>query len=410
MVKKLFYLIVLLGFSLQAYCNQADSVPAQSQANASEFLNFTAVNGPATVRFELRNIHLQYSVDNCITWIEYTSGVDIQLANGSKVYFRAPKRGSYMGTSISATMSGTIAADGNIMSLLDTTMQTTTIPGTCFAGMFQGCTSLIQAPALPATTLSNSCYKYMFRGCTSLTHAPALPATTLADECYFNMFEGCTSLTQIPVLPAKILRESCCAGMFSNCSSLQVNVNPPGVEWCMVAYKGAGAEYPLSYMFYGTGGTMCGTPDINTIYYIASSGYTINVSSNDDQMGTVIGDGTYLENSTVQLIAVPYSGYVFQQWNDGNTDNPRDVTVTQDSTFTAYFALLDNEHYTLEDQGIYYIGGKIYNSQNLYIKLYYSDGRLISSGTNDIEMSNYPNGIYIVTDSKGGHLKVNHYK
>ena len=57
--------------------------------------------------------------------------------------------------------------------------------------MFWNCTSLTQAPELPATTLANSCYYYMFIGCTSLTQAPELPATTLADSCYSNMFYNC---------------------------------------------------------------------------------------------------------------------------------------------------------------------------------------------------------------------------
>ena len=50
--------------------------------------------------------------------------------------------------------------------------------------MFSNCTSLTQAPALPAATLTERCYKNMFKGCASLTQAPALSATTLADYCY----------------------------------------------------------------------------------------------------------------------------------------------------------------------------------------------------------------------------------
>jgi hypothetical protein len=61
--------------------------------------------------------------------------------------------------------------------------------------MFDGCTSLTQAPELPATTLASGCYSYMFNGCTSLTQAPALPAETLAGSCYYSMFSCCTSLT-----------------------------------------------------------------------------------------------------------------------------------------------------------------------------------------------------------------------
>ena len=67
----------------------------------------------------------------------------------------------------------------------------------CYMYMFDGCTSLTTAPALPATTLSVRCYQEMFRGCTSLTTAPALPATTLVERCYYGMFNGCASLTAI---------------------------------------------------------------------------------------------------------------------------------------------------------------------------------------------------------------------
>ena len=34
----------------------------------------------------------------------------------------------------------------------------------------------------------NYCYYSMFSDCSSLTQAPELPATTLANKCYFRMF------------------------------------------------------------------------------------------------------------------------------------------------------------------------------------------------------------------------------
>ena len=113
---------------------------------------------------------------------------------------------------------------GNIENLLDYgTVESGVHPklaNNCYAFMFQGCTSLTQAPALPATTLATNCYLYMFQDCTSLTQAPALPATTLADSCYKSMFQGCTSLTQAPALPATTLTVSCYAHMFQGCTSL----------------------------------------------------------------------------------------------------------------------------------------------------------------------------------------------
>jgi hypothetical protein len=36
--------------------------------------------------------------------------------------------------------------------------------------MFDGCTSLTQAPELPATILASSCYREMFRKCNNLSY------------------------------------------------------------------------------------------------------------------------------------------------------------------------------------------------------------------------------------------------
>ena len=43
------------------------------------------------------------------------------------------------------------------------------------------------------------------------------------------------------------------------------------------------------------------------------------------------------------LQAQPDSGYVFQQWADGNTDNPRVVTVESDITYVATYTALPND-------------------------------------------------------------------
>ena len=99
-----------------------------------------------------------------------------------------------------------VKATGNIMSLIDgenfDSSTNLIISSFTFSKIFQGCTSLTTAPALPATTLADNCYSYMFSDCTSLTSTPALPATTLAFSCYYCMFDGCTSLTAAPALPA----------------------------------------------------------------------------------------------------------------------------------------------------------------------------------------------------------------
>ena len=70
--------------------------------------------------------------------------------------------------------------------------------------------------------------------------------------------------------------------------------------------------------------------------------YTITVTSNSSSYGTVSGGGTYEEGAQVTLTATANSGYKFKQWDDGNTENPRVITVTQDATYAAYFEKENN--------------------------------------------------------------------
>ena len=146
----------------------------------------------------------------------------VTLADGDKMYIKSDDEIS-MAESANIykmfVMTGSIAASGNTMSLLNFS-DTLTDYGLC--DLFKGCTSLTTAPELPSVTLTISCYSYMFSGCTALTQAPELPATTLAYGCYSNMFYGCTSLTQAPALPATTLESSCYEGMFYNCTSLTI--------------------------------------------------------------------------------------------------------------------------------------------------------------------------------------------
>ena len=128
---------------------------------------------------------------------------------------------------------------GNIENLLDyatvASGEHPTMASYCYSSMFYGCTSLTQAPALPATKLVSYCYSSMFYGCTSLTQAPALPATTLAKYCYSFMFRGCTNLTQAPELPATTLAESCYGSMFYGCTGLTQAPELPATtlwNWC----------------------------------------------------------------------------------------------------------------------------------------------------------------------------------
>lgn len=65
--------------------------------------------------------------------------------------------------------------------------------------------------------------------------------------------------------------------------------------------------------------------------------YTITAEANDATMGTVTGGGEYALDATVVLTATPNNGFEFVSWNDGNTENPRTITVTADASYVAVF-------------------------------------------------------------------------
>lgn len=67
--------------------------------------------------------------------------------------------------------------------------------------------------------------------------------------------------------------------------------------------------------------------------------YQVTVISNDSAMGSVFGGGIFNYGSTTPISAVPANGYHFVQWNDGDTLNPRTVTISGNATYTAQFAL-----------------------------------------------------------------------
>ena len=57
----------------------------------------------------------------------------------------------------------------------------------------------------------------------------------------------------------------------------------------------------------------------------------------ENTYGYVLGSDTVPYLDTVMLTAVPYEGYQFASWHDGNTDNPRALAATKDLYFIAHF-------------------------------------------------------------------------
>ena len=77
--------------------------------------------------------------------------------------------------------------------------------------------------------------------------------------------------------------------------------------------------------------------------------YTINLNC-DASKGAVSGRGQYEKGTVISIKATPNKGYHFVKWSDGNKENPRTITVTEDINLTAEFAI--NQHQvTLKSNG-----------------------------------------------------------
>ena len=84
--------------------------------------------------------------------------------------------------------------------------------------------------------------------------------------------------------------------------------------------------------------TITVTGDVTYTAYFEANTYSITAVPDDEAHGSTSGTGLYDYGTTVTISATPSEGYHFIQWNDGNTQNPRVVTVTGNMEYTASFA------------------------------------------------------------------------
>ncbi len=114
--------------------------------------------------------------------------------------------------------------------------------------------------------------------------------------------------------------------------------------------------------------------------------FDITAIAEQPQMGTVRGSGRYNYLSEQNISAEPGARYRFVGWSDGNTENPRSITITQDVTYTAIFeqthAILtvnpsEKNAGTFVGPGLYEVGEKVFLQANpapYYRFVKWSDG------------------------------------
>jgi hypothetical protein len=171
-----------------------------------------------------------------------------------------------------------------------------------------GLTSLVTGESLASIGAS------AFEGCTAVrTMTLGSNVTTIGNRA----FAGCTGLfmaTVKPELPPMVQSET-----FENVSTTAVIKVPCG----SVPYYNAAQYWNV---FTNVSGDMV---------------YTLTVASSDDIMGyATVTQAPTCTNPTGIITATANDRYRFVSWNDGNTANPRTITLTSDAHYIANFESL----------------------------------------------------------------------
>ena len=151
-----------------------------------------------------------------------------------------------------------------------------------------------------------------FSGCISLDSV-SLPSTLTS--LGVTSFYGCTSLSAI--LCSATVPPTVTSNTFGNVPASTCTLYVP----CAVTAAYAAAT---------------GWSDFNLASYGACSA-TLTAAANHAERGSVSGSGSYALGSVVTIVATAADGFFFAFWHDGDTLNPRLVTLDRDTTFTAMF-------------------------------------------------------------------------
>ena len=128
--------------------------------------------------------------------------------------------------------------------------------------------------------------------------------------------------------------------------------------------------------------------------------YSIAVLPNDTNRGVVDGGGMYLYLDSAEITATAMYGYHFVQWQDGNTDNPRTIVISKDTSIVAVFG--PNQYFlqaTTDSlgNGVVY-GGGLYDYQTQHQIIAYANTGYHFSHWNDGDTTN-PRLILLTQDT-----------
>lgn len=193
---------------------------------------------------------------------------------------------------------------------------------------FQGCTSLSDI-SVPNSVVSIG--TSAFEGCIGLTNANIGNSIVSIGN---SAFRGCSNITSITI-PGSVT--SILSYAFKDCISLREVVSLAAIPPTL----GSDCFYNIADS--SVLNTLCGhlsvyvaSSDWSSFTIVQEKPYDVAMEVNDRVTGRV----DLLSHSCDSTIvyAVPNRGYVFRSWDDGSTQNPRRMTLANDTSVVANFS------------------------------------------------------------------------
>ena len=366
--------VTSIGYAAFSGCSSLTSVTIPSSVTSIGDQAFSGCSSLTSLSVEAGNT-VYDSRNNCNAIIENSTNTLIFGCQNTTIPNSVTSIGNwaFVGCSslTSVTIPNSVTSIGESAFGYCSSLTSVTIPSSVTSigyGAFEGCSSLTSVTIPNSVT---SIGDFAFKACSSLTSV-TIPnsVTSIGDDAFSGCssltsvtipnsvtsignfaFDGCSSLTSVTI-PNSVT--SIGGSAFFNCSSL-TSVTIPN----SVTSIGDGAFYNCSGLTSVTIGNSVtsigeeafwGCSSLTDIYVCGDLERFQRLLNNDDRIKVGMsysitinaehGNVSYPQTmcDDMQLTATPYNGYHFVKWSDGNTDNPRTIELTRDTTFTALFA------------------------------------------------------------------------
>lgn len=323
--------VTIIGFCSFQFCSGLTSVTIPSSVTLIDSYAFAGCSS-------LTSVTIPNSVTIAGTHVFGNCNSLTSPVYNNTLFFKMPNfYGTYAIPSGITTICGGAFSGRSGMTAITIPSSVTSIGNAAFSD----CTGLT-AISIPDSVTSIS--GYTFDGCTSLT-AISIPESVTSIGPY--AFRGCTGLASITI-PSVVANIG--QGAFSNC----INLTEIHSDASVAPLLGTNAfqSVPTSIEIHIPCGSVMSYYSRWSYFsnFIENEGFYFSVTTADSIQGhvTVLTFPT-CQTPTSVFYAEANSGYLFDHWSDGFTDNPRSLTLSSDTAIVAYFSQGTSDYNTIYD-------------------------------------------------------------